>query len=102
MTWGWGVGGWWVCFFFNDAATTEIYTLSLHDALPILRGISSRTLSDKLTTCQQHGLVLRSVEEGPPIRVTYQLTTHGRMCGRLLSPLVAYMKLHKELVKSDS
>ena len=22
-------------FFFNDTATTEIYTLSLHDALPI-------------------------------------------------------------------
>src|SRR5256886_3906717 len=29
----------WICasfFFFNDTATTEIYTLSLHDALPIL------------------------------------------------------------------
>ena len=29
-----GVGGG-VVFFFNDTATTEIYTLSLHDALPI-------------------------------------------------------------------
>ena len=41
-------GIWWCCesshrseysiygfFFFNDTATTEIYTLSLHDALPI-------------------------------------------------------------------
>ena len=26
----------WFFFFFNDTATTEIYTLSLHDALPIL------------------------------------------------------------------
>src|SRR6266704_5712403 len=26
-------------FFFNDTATTEIYTLSLHDALPIYRGV---------------------------------------------------------------
>src|SRR5256885_12793753 len=25
----------WVFFFFNDTATTEIYTLCLHDALPI-------------------------------------------------------------------
>src|SRR3712207_7529278 len=25
----------WLSFFFNDTATTEIYTLSLHDALPI-------------------------------------------------------------------
>src|SRR3546814_18529496 len=33
------------CFFFNDTATTEIYTylhtLSLHDALPIFRSISA-------------------------------------------------------------
>src|SRR3970282_1258873 len=27
-------------FFFNDTATTEIYTLSLHDALPILDGVA--------------------------------------------------------------
>src|SRR3712207_8766099 len=27
-------------FFFNDTATTEIYTLSLHDALPIFAGRS--------------------------------------------------------------
>src|SRR3712207_7918135 len=30
-------------FFFNDTATTEIYTLSLHDALPIYRGKSVDT-----------------------------------------------------------
>src|ERR1043165_10260827 len=29
------------CFFFNDTATTEIYTLSLHDALPILSGCTA-------------------------------------------------------------
>src|SRR5258707_2213021 len=29
-------------FFFNDTATTEIYTLSLHDALPILRSPGRR------------------------------------------------------------
>src|SRR5207237_8448091 len=27
------------CIFFNDTATTEIYTLSLHDALPICQGV---------------------------------------------------------------
>src|SRR3712207_7854150 len=32
------------CFFFNDTATTEIYTLSLHDALPI-SGVSNPYLS---------------------------------------------------------
>src|SRR6266446_235872 len=34
-----------VVFFFNDTATTEIYTLSLHDALPISRRRSTRPRS---------------------------------------------------------
>src|SRR2546430_7338684 len=32
-------------FFFNDTATTEIYTLSLHDALPISSPATARTCS---------------------------------------------------------
>src|SRR5690349_24573958 len=31
------------CFFFNDPATSEIYTLSLHDALPISQYCDSET-----------------------------------------------------------
>src|SRR6266536_6327093 len=31
-----------IFFFFNDTATTEIYTLSLHDALPICRCATAR------------------------------------------------------------
>src|SRR2546430_15285240 len=31
-------------FFFNDTATTEIYTLSLHDALPIWLRLAGRTV----------------------------------------------------------
>src|SRR2546430_13327044 len=35
-------------FFFNDTATTEIYTLSLHDALPIcIRGSGDHGLSSR-------------------------------------------------------
>src|SRR3712207_8427742 len=30
-------------FFFNDTATTEIYTLSLHDALPICKALERST-----------------------------------------------------------
>src|SRR5690606_9654501 len=33
-----------VCFFFNDTATTEIYTLSLHDALPIYAALVLQSL----------------------------------------------------------
>src|SRR5256885_14194241 len=37
-----------VFFFFNDTATTEIYTLSLHDALPISTAIIRRIRPDVL------------------------------------------------------
>ena len=41
-----------VRFFFNDTATTEIYTLSLHDALPIYSVLYQHTASscDKQTS----------------------------------------------------
>jgi len=31
-------------FFFNDTATTEIYTLSLHDALPIYEAAAAQAV----------------------------------------------------------
>src|ERR1051326_2515606 len=37
-------------FFFNDTATTEIYTLSLHDALPICQRVSRKTLESFLSS----------------------------------------------------
>src|SRR2546427_11255799 len=39
-----------VFFFFNDTATTEIYTLSLHDALPI----SVRRGRNRPHVCRRH------------------------------------------------
>src|SRR5690554_7331226 len=40
-------------FFFNDTATTEIYTLSLHDALPICRIPSARSLNAQPSSVSQ-------------------------------------------------
>src|SRR2546426_9527335 len=46
-------------FFFNDTATTEIYTLSLHDALPIFL---QKFLKERIWICQGqlHGTLLLS------------------------------------------
>src|SRR2546430_7126414 len=38
-------------FFFNDTATTEIYTLSLHDALPISANESAQDKTPKHLDC---------------------------------------------------
>src|SRR5690242_21197679 len=53
-------------FFFNDTATTEIYTLSLHDALPILRINSVRYFLNLMIDGQPAFLISR---EGCPILV---------------------------------
>src|SRR5476649_3084131 len=64
-------------FFFNDTATTEIYTLSLHDALPISRRATYVALgSDRLDV---YGLgALRSEEH------TSELQSHSDLVCRLL------------------
>src|SRR3712207_7727621 len=55
-------------FFFNDTATTEIYTLSLHDALPIscsvlAGGVGQQTLVDLPQRDGQGLLLRRGVDE---------------------------------------
>src|SRR2546430_13654560 len=49
---------WLYFFFFNDTATTEIYTLSLHDALPIFpgRGQLSRSSRGRRGCGHGHGI----------------------------------------------
>src|SRR5260370_29117011 len=72
-------------FFFNDTATTEIYTLSLHDALPIYRhrsqSGSSRTGSEVSAICKRRGFSpkrMRSEEH------TSELQSHLNLVCRLL------------------
>src|ERR1039457_7326380 len=48
--------------FFNDTATTEIYTLSLHDALPIYH-LLTQPMADRARACRSiEGEVFRSEE----------------------------------------
>src|SRR5438034_3707019 len=66
-------------FFFTDTATTEIYTLSLHDALPIfVSGSSSRTFGRR--PCSPHCIEIswRSEEH------TSELQSHSDLVCRLL------------------
>src|SRR2546429_2936694 len=58
-------------FFFNDTATTEIYTLSLHDALPISRArkpheialwVHNAELAEALQRRRENSVYLRSEE----------------------------------------
>ena len=48
---------------------------TLERAVP---GISDSMLSTRLTALRNAGLLIRSVDEGPPVSVAYQLTDAGR------------------------
>ena len=96
-------------FFFNDTATTEIYTLSLHDALPIWEerdrvGQHVQSLEKELGDLREHelwlrgevGLLLESVlppvEDAPgqkpePDEVARSLTAGIRELARILAEL---------------
>src|SRR5438034_11460637 len=71
-------------FFFNDPATTEIYTLSLHDALPIS---TFRRLSSMISRCLRFGLELVEQRIEAPVRSeehTSELQSHSDLVCRLL------------------
>src|SRR6266581_9370539 len=60
-------------FFFNDTATTEIYTLSLHDALPIsARNPRART-APRSGMAKLDSLALRSEEHTSELQSPVQL-----------------------------
>ena len=72
-----------------------LYTLFLKSTvgfseLKRILGVNSRTLSDKLKSLKQHGYIGRAVEQGPPLRVQYSLTTRGRDTVLLALPLLYY------------
>jgi DNA-binding HxlR family transcriptional regulator len=54
----------------------------------VVPGISERMLSDRLTELGSLGLVVRTVAEGPPLRVSYRLTE----AGLALRPSLAELK----------
>ncbi|MGW8888465.1 winged helix-turn-helix transcriptional regulator [Streptomyces sp. NPDC055749] len=51
-----------------------VHFADLRRAIP---GISERMLSDRLSELGAAGLVVREVDEGPPLRVSYRLTEAG-------------------------
>src|SRR2546426_2874392 len=87
-------------FFFNDTATTEIYTLSLHDALPILW--SRRVPESSTKTCSSRAP--GSARTRTPRRGTSAPTTRSEEhTSELQSPcnLVCRLLLEKKKSRAE-
>src|SRR5258708_31420875 len=98
-------------FFFNDTATTEIYTLSLHDALPISRTISltfPRPPSRKSRHKDSLALEVRD-RKSTRLNSSHQIISYAVFClkkkkaqqlARILPAVVAFTSTTDLLVKS--
>ena len=72
-----------------------LYTLFLKNSMGFnglreILGVNSRTLSNKLKSLNKYGYIDRIVDQGPPLRVKYSLTTRGRNIVLLALPLLYY------------
>src|SRR5438552_7147480 len=72
-----------ICFFFiNDTATTEIYTLSLHDALPISPAAARETLECAVPPSPPRGAVRRRRKDRKSTRLnsSHQIISYAVFC----------------------
>src|SRR5256886_5082527 len=79
-----------VIFFFNDTATTEIYTLSLHDALPISEEAKTQPIPLAPVAAALDGIQGVGAEDGQ--------RRHLVELGRLHRPLQLHRKGHRRVV----
>src|SRR5205809_4241287 len=71
-------------FFFNDTAPTEIYTLSLHDALPIWLGAQAQPVYDLVAPQQFMGNMATDASQARSEEHTSELQSRLHLVCRLL------------------
>ena len=65
--------------------------------------ISQRVLTEKLRSLERDGHLTRSVSPGPPVAVSYELTTRGHQLVERLVPLIEWAAIHHaEIERSRS
>src|SRR4051812_35809988 len=68
-------------FFFNDTATTEIYTLSLHDALPIWMRTSTTPLAEaKLPKLTEPSICSRADRKSTRLNSSHMSISYAVFC----------------------
>ncbi len=69
----------------------RMHFAELRRAVP---GISERMLSDRLTELAGAGLLVREVDQGPPLRVSYRLTPAGEALAPAMNELADWAAKH--------
>src|SRR5438067_4840605 len=85
-------------FFFNDTATTEIYTLSLHDALPIYHAAAGRVA--RIYPRERAGDLEKTARRGPRSEEhTSELQSRFDLVCRLLLEKKKKNQLQRQIVQ---
>ncbi len=71
-----------------------------HELLAAIPNLSDRVLTMRLKELEIHGLISRAVEAGPPIKVTYQLTTAGQDLNEVIDTIGAWGHRWREQIRS--
>src|SRR2546423_7751730 len=87
-------------FFFNDTATTEIYTLSLHDALPISTATTSTSSAER--TPARNSWLIRAVDRIPHFTRSEEHTSELQSLAYLVCRLLLEKKKGYRLMTSYS
>ena len=64
--------------------------LHFNEIRRVLEGVSSRTLTDRLSELEGRGIVARTVHGDKPVKVMYSLTDFGRGLAALFVPVLFY------------
>ncbi|MEV0385899.1 helix-turn-helix domain-containing protein [Nonomuraea sp. NPDC050643] len=59
-----------------------------------IEGLSDSVLSDRLSELAKEGLIARTVDEGPPVTVSYELTASGRALMPALEQISRWAEEH--------
>src|SRR5579863_3212005 len=85
------IEGRWKPMIFRRLGEAALGFGELRRAMP---GVTIKVLRQQLRQLEAHGIVTRSVEQRPTLRVRYRLTPHGRTLGTVFESLWAWGVVH--------
>src|SRR2546422_6876933 len=90
------ISSFFIFFFFNDTATTEIYTLSLHDALPICFSFQTKSLNSSGSSTSWRKRLRASRPQEPMLKRTDRKSTRLNSSHGYISYAVFCLKKKKK------
>jgi DNA-binding HxlR family transcriptional regulator len=85
----------WTALILNVLQSGPHHFCEIGDGAP---GLGDKVLSARLKDLEARGLIVRKVEPGPPVRVSYELTSKGRAFGQVAE---AIQRWGRELTSDD-